>query len=84
MTLFDLPLSQTARVASLSLDPREAKRVRAVGVFEDEEVMVLRRAPFGGPIHLRTSSGGEFALDAGLAKAILVVGVDAEMERPAA
>ncbi len=72
MNLATLPIAHSARVVTLHLDKVEARFVRAVGIFEKEEVTVLRRAPFGGPIHLRTSSGGEFALDLALARAIEV------------
>jgi ferrous iron transport protein A len=72
MKLLDLPLASTARVVALALDAAAACRLRAVGVFEGEAIMVLRRAPFGGPVHVRTSSGGEFALDRRIALAIEV------------
>ncbi len=72
MNLLDLPIAASARVAMLRLDDAEAAHVRAIGVFEDEVVTVLRRAPFGGPVHLRTSSGGEFALCARIAAKIEV------------
>ncbi len=72
MILLDLPIASTARVVALKLSASEASRVRAIGVFEDETIIVLRRAPFGGPIHVRTSSGGEFALDRVIARAIEV------------
>jgi ferrous iron transport protein A len=72
MSLLDLPLSSPARIVALRLDKSVACRVRAVGVFEDEIIVVLRRAPFGGPLHVRTSSGGEFALDRRIADAIEV------------
>jgi ferrous iron transport protein A len=70
MRLVDLPIAACARVSVLRLDDAEAAHVRAIGVFEDEVVMVLRRAPFGGPVHVRTSSGGEFALCARIAEKI--------------
>ena len=72
MNLADLPLDTSARIASLALDAAIARRLRAVGVFENESIVVLRRAPFGGPLHVRTSSGGEFALDRRIAFAIEV------------
>jgi ferrous iron transport protein A len=72
MNLGNLPIARSARVVVLRLDEAEARFVRAVGIFEQEEIMVLRRAPFGGPLHLRTSSGGEFALDRTLAMSIEV------------
>ncbi len=72
MNLALLPVASTARIVALQLDAGEARRVRAIGVFENETIVVLRRAPFGGPLHVRTSSGGEFALDRGIAMAIEV------------
>jgi ferrous iron transport protein A len=72
MNLDRLPIAASARVVALKLDAAEARRVRAIGVFEDEAIVVLRRAPFGGPLHVRTSSGGEFALDVRIARAIEV------------
>ena len=70
MNLGNLPIARSARVLLLRLDEAQARFLRAVGIFEQEEIMVLRRAPFGGPLHLRTSSGGEFALDRALAMSI--------------
>jgi len=70
MKLVDLPLASAARVSALAVDASLARRLRAVGVFEDEAIVVLRRAVFGGPLHVRTSSGGEFALDRRIAAAI--------------
>ena len=46
--------------------------LRAVGIGERERVTVLRRAAFGGPIHVRTSSGGEFALHRALAASVII------------
>jgi ferrous iron transport protein A len=73
MKLVDLPIASAARIANLDVEAAVARRLRAVGIFEDEAIVVLRRAPFGGPIHVRTSSGGEFALDRRLAVAIEVL-----------
>ncbi len=84
MSLLDLPLSSPARIVALNLDSSVACRVRSVGVFEDEIIIVLRRAPFGGPLHVRTSSGGEFALDRRIADAIEVDGSDVEIIQEAA
>ena len=39
---------------------------------DGEEVTVLRRAVFGGPLHLRAASGGEFAVARELAEKITV------------
>jgi ferrous iron transport protein A len=78
MKLLDLPLASSARVVALALDTVAACRLRAVGVFEGEAVTVLRRAPFGGPVHVRTSSGGEFALDRRIALAVEVIACSEE------
>ncbi len=71
-TLEKLDLRAPARVRRIVLGEAETEWVRAVGIFEGEEVCVLRRAAFGGPIHVRTGSGGEFAIDRSLAEAIEV------------
>ncbi len=73
MKLLDLPIGSAARLSAFDVDATLARRLRAVGVFEDEAIVVLRRAPFGGPLHVRTSSGGEFALDWRIAAAIEVL-----------
>ncbi len=70
MTLDRLPLEQTGTVSAIRLSDRELGWVRAVGIFEGESISVLRRALFGGPLHVRTGSGGEFALDRALASNI--------------
>jgi ferrous iron transport protein A len=60
-----------ARVAQVELDPEESAWLAAVGIGVGEKVTVLRRAAFGGPIHVRTAAGGEFALARSLAERIM-------------
>lgn len=72
-----LPLSgvavgESAIVVKLLLEEDVAGWLRAVGISEGERVTVLRWAVFGGPIHLRTSSGGEFALHRSLAASVMI------------
>jgi len=50
------------RIAAARLDDDVAGWLAAVGLHEGEEIVVLRRAIFGGPLHVRTASGGEFAV----------------------
>ena len=57
-------------VRAIRLDTTPLSWLRAVGIFEGERVEILRRAAFGGPLHLRTGSGGEFAIDRSLASSI--------------
>ena len=59
-----------------TLRDEHAAWLRAVGMHENAEVTVLRKAPFGGPIHLRSADGGEFAIHRDLARCIQVVRVD--------
>jgi ferrous iron transport protein A len=60
------------RVVAVSQDREVAAWLRAVGLSEGAEVTVLRRAPFGGPIHIRTSDGGEFAVHRDLARSVTI------------
>jgi ferrous iron transport protein A len=72
MTLADAAIGRRVRIEDVSLE-REAKDwLDAVGLHGGEEVVVLRRAAFGGPLHVRTSSGGEFAVARELASKIEV------------
>ena len=70
--LASLAVGSTAQVSSLALSEREAAWLRAVGLVEGISVTPLRKAPFGGPVHVRLSSGLELALDLELARAVLV------------
>src|SRR5689334_12559514 len=60
------------RVVSIVLESDMAAYVGAVGIREGDRLVVLRHAAFGGPVHVRTRAGGEFALARSLAAAILV------------
>jgi len=50
------------RIVRARLDEDVSAWLAAVGLHEGEVVTVLRRAALGGPLHVRTSSGGEFAV----------------------
>lgn len=74
MTLADAAVGRRVRIEEVSLE-REAKEwLDAVGLHDGEEIVVLRHAAFGGPLHVRTSSGGEFAVARELASMIKVRG----------
>src|SRR4051812_673175 len=72
LTLSAIAVGVTARVVALDLDDELRAWISAVGISEGERVTVLRRAIFGGPIHVRTGAGGEFALNRQLAKSIVL------------
>jgi ferrous iron transport protein A len=63
-------IGETVRVVALSLDRDLCAWLAAVGIDVGERLTVLRRAAFGGPLHVRTRSGGEFALNVALARSI--------------
>ncbi len=72
-TLANTEIGKRVRIASVALDADVAAWLRAVGLHDGEELVVLRRAAFGGPLHVRTASGGEFAVAREVA---LSIGVD--------
>ncbi len=80
-TLAHAELSTDVSIRALRGDSHELSYLRALGLFEGQLIRVLRRAPFGGPLHVRVASGGEFAVDLALAAHIEV---SAPAPRPAA
>ncbi len=60
------------RIAKVSLEGEAAAWLGAVGLDGGEELVVLRRAALGGPLHVRTASGGEFAIGREVAEHIAV------------
>ena len=71
MTLAELADEIPAVVARLDLDEVDGAVLRAMGVAEGDAIVVLRRAPFGGPLHVRVGEAS-FALDRGVAESIIV------------
>jgi ferrous iron transport protein A len=72
MMLADAVLGRRLRIEAVDLDEEARAWLDAVGLHDGEELIVLRRAVFGGPLHVRTSSGGEFAVAHELAARITV------------
>ena len=70
--LADAATGKRVRIARVDLDAEAAAWMAAVGLNEGEELVVLRRAALGGPLHVRTSSGGEFAVAREIALRITV------------
>lgn len=59
-------------IERVELEGEAGAWLAAVGLHEGEELTVLRRAALGGPLHVRTSSGGEFAVAREVAARIVV------------
>ena len=73
MTSLDLiPPQRSAAITALRLAPAEAAWLRAIGLSEGVRVTMLRRAPLGGPLHVRISTGAELAVDRELARQVEV------------
>lgn len=78
-SLADATIGRILRIVAATLDDDVAAWLGAVGLHEGEQVVVLRRAAFGGPLHVRTGSGGEFAVAREIA---LRLGVSEKPEVP--
>lgn len=53
LSLDQLALDRSATIISLTGPPSLSQRLMEMGLIEGEEVVVLRRAPFGDPIEIR-------------------------------
>ena len=69
-SLASAAVGQRVRILGARLHEDDAAWLAAVGLHEGEEVIVLRRAALGGPLHVRTSCGGEFAVARELAASL--------------
>jgi Fe2+ transport system protein FeoA len=72
-----VPLHTEVKVAAIELEAHFVRWLRAVGVEEGATLRILRRGLFGGPLHVRSSTGSELAIHRSLAKAIKVHAADA-------
>ncbi len=73
LDLASAAIGSRVRIVGARLERADAAWLAAVGLHEGEEVVVLRRAIASGPLHVRTSSGGEFAVAKELAMRLDVV-----------
>ena len=71
-TLASAAIGQSVRIAKAELEEDIAAWLAAVGLAEGEELVVLRRAAFGGPLHVRLATGGEFAVAREIAQKLSV------------
>ncbi len=76
LSLADAADGRRVRITSVDLEGEAAAWLGAVGLHEGEEVVVLRRAALGGPLHVRTGGGGEFAVARDVALRIAVSDID--------
>jgi ferrous iron transport protein A len=76
LRLADAVTGRRVRITGVELEGEAVAWLGAVGLHDGEEVVVLRRAALGGPLHVRTGGGGEFAVAREVALKIAVVIVD--------
>jgi ferrous iron transport protein A len=65
MTLSDLASGSAAVVDSLHLESDDvglAQRLHALGIVPEKPIQVLRKAGFGGPLHVRVGVTTEVAI----------------------
>jgi ferrous iron transport protein A len=60
--LADAAIGRRVRITRIEIEGEGASWLAAVGLNEGEELVVLRRAALGGPLHVRSGAGGEFAV----------------------
>jgi ferrous iron transport protein A len=77
LSLADASDGLCVRITSVDLEGEAAAWLGAVGLHEGEELIVLRRAALGGPLHVRTGGGGEFAVARDVALRIGVSAIEA-------
>ena len=82
VTLADVITGRRVRITAVDFDGEATAWLGAVGLHEGEELIVLRRAALGGPLHVRTGGGGEFAVAREVALKIAVVVVEAPVVVP--
>ena len=80
--LADAVTGRRVRITSVDLEGDAADWLAAVGLHEGEELTVLRRAALGGPLHVRSAGGGEFAVAREVAAKITVVSILVSAEEP--
>jgi ferrous iron transport protein A len=71
-TLAEAAVGAHLQITTVTLDEDDAAWLAAVGLHVGEGIVVLRRAAFGGPLHVRTRAGGEFAIAREVARSIQV------------
>ncbi|MCC0179330.1 ferrous iron transport protein A [Waterburya agarophytonicola K14] len=75
MTLAELESGKLAVVKHLKLNHQEkelGKRLLAIGITPDKQIQVIRKASFGGPLHIRLGSTTEIAIRRQEAKMVQV------------
>lgn len=77
LPLDQAPLAIDFVVTEINLDHDTTHWIESVGIAKGDRISVLRRAAFGGPLHIRCAKGGEFAIGRSVAREIRVAPFEA-------
>lgn len=69
--LSELPKQATARITQIADGHAAERYLHEIGIRRGDQILMIRKAPFGGPIHVRCN-GQDIALGRNLARHILV------------
>ncbi len=75
MNLSELESGKIAIVQQLQLKSHSHgldKRLKAIGIIPNKQIQVIRKARFGGPLHVRVGSTTEIAIRHQEAKMVLI------------
>ncbi|APS00546.1 FeoA family protein [Pajaroellobacter abortibovis] len=72
LSLIGIPVHTPVLVINFNLEEQIKARLSALGVVKGIRLVVLRRAMLGGPLHVRLDMGAELAIDASVAKGVVV------------
>lgn len=69
--LSELPKQATARISKIADGHAAERYLHELGIRRGDQILMIRKAPFGGPIHIRCN-GQDIALGRNLARHIFV------------
>lgn len=71
-SLASLRAGESGRVSRIAVEPEVTRWLGALGIASGTGLTVLRRGSWGGPLHVRSEAGADFALARSLAEDVLL------------
>lgn len=71
-TLATMRSGERGRVARVDVSPEVSRWLGALGIAPGTALTLLRRGLWGGPLHLRSDAGAEFAIASSLAAEVVL------------
>lgn len=72
MSLDEAPIATRFTIVGIDASGPEEQWLAALGLVVGESITILRKAIFGGPLHVRTGAGGAYAVGRSVAKRIAI------------